>query len=104
MYICGIQIIEYMGMGFGGRSSRLGLRISAISPLGLSSLASSEALTCCPIDDKLQGGHSMGTLMQARIGACALRYEDFDAHQYPRLAAQYQEIKQKYCNSTEMQE
>ena len=37
----------------------------------------------------------MGTLMQARIGACALRYEDFDAHQYPRLAAQYQEIKQK---------
>ena len=46
----------------------------------------------------------MGTLMQARIGACALRYEDFDAHQYPRLAAQYQEIKQKDCNSTEMQE
>ena len=46
---------DHSCMGFGGRSSRLGLGISTISPLGLSSLASSEALFV-PIDDSLQGG------------------------------------------------
>ena len=42
--------------------------------------------------------------MQARIGACALRYEIFDAHQYARLATPISGNQNKIRNPAEMQE